>query len=322
MSATLKAGKLSGSWTKSVTPPPRARSMTLPIAPPMSIPVGSQNSGRRTCVAKYTSSSASARATTSVTTAPPPDSAPNATPVLRVWTIATPGTTAIRSPSSTVARTSAFVAWSSAMTPAATTATRPHAPSRTALSLDESGDDAGDDPQQDDRDDRAQIERPERRDEPPEDRDVRLAHVAQEPEHRARPARVRHPPAEREEHRAEDVGDDQEDVDVRERHDVARDGVAQRGEHEPARGDHPVLRIASIASENAARRPPRSSASSPRAVEPPGDVTPRRTASVSYSRRRMSSAVPAIVCTTSSDAWRAGMPRRTPASTCASATSA
>src|SRR4051794_16238373 len=324
MSATLNGGKPSGSWTKSVTAPLRARAITLPIAPPSSMPVGSHTSGRRTWVAKYASSAASARAITTVTTAPPPASAPNATPVLRVCTISTPGNTASRSPWSTVARTSAFVAWSSATTPAATRATRPQAPNRTAspLALDQPDDDPADDPQQDDRDDRAQVDRPERRDEAAEHAEVRLADVAQEAEHGARPARVRHLAAECEEHRAEDVGDDQQRVDRDNRRDVAGDVVADRRDREGGEGHRVVLRIASIASENAARRPPRSRASSPRAVDPPGDVTPRRTASVSYSRRRMSSAVPAIVWTTSSLAWRGGIPRRTPASTCASTTSA
>src|SRR4051794_26581268 len=128
-----------------------------------------------------------------------------------------PGTTAIRSPSSTVARTSAFVAWSSAMTPAATTATRPHAPRGTALSLDESGHDAGEDPQQDDRDDRAQVDRPDRRDVPPEDPDVRLAHVAQEAQGGARPAGGGRAPAGRGEHRAPDGGGGQGGGNVRDR---------------------------------------------------------------------------------------------------------
>src|SRR3954468_16719858 len=259
---------------------------------------------------------------TTLTIAPPPASAPNATPVLRVCTISTPGSTASRSPWSTVARTSAFVAWSSATTPAATRATRPQAPSRTGSALDQPDDDPADDPQQDDRDDRAEVDRPEPRDEAPEDAQVRLADVAQEAEHGARPARVRHPAAEREEHRAEDVGDDQERVDRDDRRDVAGDVVADRRDRKGGEGHQVVLRIASIASENAARRPPRSRASSPRAIERRGDRTPRRTASVSNSRRRMSSAVPAIVCTTSSLAWRGGIPRRTPASTCASTTSA
>src|SRR5919202_308151 len=198
----------------------------------------------------------------------------------------------------------------------------PRAEPHRGSALDEADEEATDDVEHEDRDDRAEVDRAERRDEAPEDRQVRLADVAQEPEDRARPPRVRHSPAEREEHRAQDVGDDQERVDLDHGLDVAGDVVAHRGEDEAVERAHPALRMASIASENAARRPPRSSASRPRAVEPPGEVTPRRTASVSYSRRRMSSAVPAIVCTTSSDAWRAGMPLRTPASTWASAMSA
>ena len=51
VSATLKAGQC-GTFTKSVTAPSRTRSMTLPSAPPSSIPVGSQASGRCTWVAK------------------------------------------------------------------------------------------------------------------------------------------------------------------------------------------------------------------------------------------------------------------------------
>src|SRR4051812_20265415 len=44
-SARLNGGHPSGSLTKSVTEPPLMRSITLPSAPPMSIPVGSQMSG-------------------------------------------------------------------------------------------------------------------------------------------------------------------------------------------------------------------------------------------------------------------------------------
>ena len=60
----------------------------------------------------------------------------------------------------------------------------------------------------------------------------------------------------------------------------------------------------------------------PASGDPPGEVTSRRTASVSLPRRCSSSAVPASVCTTSSALCAAGMPWRTPASICASATSA
>src|SRR3954468_12869449 len=207
------------------------------------------------------------------------------------------------------------------MTPAATKATRPHAPTAIRSALDQAGDDAADDLEDEDPDDGAEVDRAERRDEPAEDAQVGLADVAQEAEHLADVLVVRHAPAEREEHRAEDVRDDQDRVHVQQRAHVARDAVAGVGEDEEGER-HEVLRMASIASENAARRPPRSSASSPRAVEPPGEVTLRRTASVSYSRRRMCSAAPAIVWTTSSAAWPGGMPLRTPASTWASTTSA
>ena len=77
-----------------------------------------------------------------------------------------------------------------------------------------------------------------------------------------------------------------------------------------------------MAAANAARSPPRSSAARPRAVVPPGEVTSRRSRSVSCSRARSSSALPAIVSVTSRCAIGAGMPRRIAASTHASATSA
>src|SRR3954454_2835732 len=168
---------------------------------------------------------------TTVTIAPPPASAPNATPVLRVCTISTPGNTASRSPCSTVARTSAFVAWSSATTPAATMATRPHAPTATypwispttmlptmrsrtiaMIGLRSIGPRGG----------------MNRRKTPRYGSPT----VRQEPEHRARPPRVRDPSPEREEHRAQDVGDDQDDVDVDDRRDVAGNVVAHGGDRE------------------------------------------------------------------------------------------
>ena len=62
MSARLNGGQPSGSLMKSVTEPARRRSTTLPTAPPMSMPVGSQISGAWLCSAKYTSSASSASA--------------------------------------------------------------------------------------------------------------------------------------------------------------------------------------------------------------------------------------------------------------------
>ena len=80
-SARLKAGQC-GSLTKSVTAPSRTRSTTLPAAPPTSIPVGSQTSGRSAWRTKKTSSAPTATAITSATTGRRPASAPKATPSL------------------------------------------------------------------------------------------------------------------------------------------------------------------------------------------------------------------------------------------------
>ena len=68
---------------------------------------------------KKTMRAAMAAAVTSAMTAPPPSKSPNATPVLRPLTSSTPGRIASLSPRSTLARASALVAWSSAMTAAA-----------------------------------------------------------------------------------------------------------------------------------------------------------------------------------------------------------
>ena len=74
--------------------------------------------------------------------------------------------------------------------------------------------------------------------------------------------------------------------------------------------------------ENALRSPACSSARSPRAVIPPGEVTARRTASVSMWCASSSAAEPASESATSSAACAAGMPCPTAASTHASAISA
>ena len=91
---------------------------------------------------------------------------------------------------------------------------------------------APDDVEHDDRDHRAQVERAQRRDEPPEDPQERLAHVAQERHDGVPAAAVGQSPTEREEHRAQDVGDDQDRVDERQRLHVARDVAAGRGFNE------------------------------------------------------------------------------------------
>src|SRR5205823_7215720 len=125
-------------------------------------------------------------------------------------------------------------------------------------------------------------------------------------------------PPEAEEQRREDVGDDEQRVDPDEGPDVAGDVLARGGQDER----HRPSTTAVMASANALRTPARSSAASPRAVEPPGEVTSRRTRSVSIPRARRSSAVPPIVVRTMSAAASGVKPRRTPASTCASTISA
>src|SRR5947209_3187972 len=182
-------------------------------------------------------------------------------------------------------------------------------------------DDDVEDLQSEDRDDRAEVEPPERRQDAAEDAQVRFDDVAQEPQHRIERARVRRPQARGEKQLHDDIKEDQQRVHVDHRREVVGDLRARAREHE-GRAHRPPPSTASSASLKAVRRPARSSAAMPRAVTPPGEVTSRRTATVSYPRRRKSSAVPASVCTTSSAPSAAGIPRRTPASICASATSA
>ena len=64
------------------------------------------------------------------TIAPPPLKKPNATPVLRVLTRSSPGTTSTRSSRPIEPRTIAFDAWSAASTPTATTTARSTARAR------------------------------------------------------------------------------------------------------------------------------------------------------------------------------------------------
>src|SRR6185437_6951594 len=141
--------------------------------------------------------------------------------------------------------------------------------------------------------------------------------VTQELEHRVGRAVVRRAQPGREQQLDHDVHDDQDLVDVDDRREHPGDlGAGGRDRHQR------FSSTASNASLKAALMPPRSSASSPRAVTPPGEATSRRIAIVSLPRRRSSSAVPASVWITSSAPCAAGIPLRTPASICASATSA
>src|SRR5215213_7620560 len=313
MSATLNAGQNSTALMKSTTAPLRIRSITFPSAPPSSIPVGSQMSGLPALRAKYQSSATRAIATITPISAPAPCSELNATPVLRTLTSRIPSTRSSPSPRAMLPSTSALVTWSHAITMTATASMRAHARPIDGLSADEVHDDPADDLQHDDGDDRAEVERAELRDEPPEDPQVRLADVAEEGQHRVRPARVGDAAAEREQQVGQDVDEDQDRVDEDHRaHEVG--DVSPRRRQDRHR---PPSRTASSAFENAVRRFPRSRASRPRAVEPPGDVTSWRT--VSVSRSSSSAAVPPIVPTTSRVATSAGIPRRTPASIWASA---
>src|SRR6185437_13209242 len=135
-----------------------------------------------------------------------------------------------------------------------------------------------DDVEQDDRDHRREVERPDRRDELAEQPQVGLRDVAQEVEQHVAPPRVGQPHPEREQKVEQDVGEDEDDVDLEQRRHVVGDGVAGCRLDE----DHvATCRTRSIASANAARTPPCSRALSPRAVDPPGEVTSRRTVSVS-----------------------------------------
>jgi hypothetical protein len=134
MSATLNAGH-AGRSMKSVTAPSRARSMRLPVAPPISRPVGSHTSGRSRWRAKNTSSATSAASANNTSSTPPPENIPNAIPRLRTLTSWMPRTSSTSSPRSIVERTSALAAWSAATVATATTAARP--PGR--ISSDRSG---------------------------------------------------------------------------------------------------------------------------------------------------------------------------------------
>src|SRR4051812_7596268 len=128
------------------------------------------------------------------TSAPPPANAPNATPVLRTFVRSMPKKTLIESPRLIDEIAICFVIWSSAMNSAAAMAARRHASSRFIAAgpaarpwvsaLDEIYEDPADNRQDQDRHDRAQVERarpdPNHRDDPPEDVQVRVGHVGHE----------------------------------------------------------------------------------------------------------------------------------------------
>src|SRR3954451_126639 len=175
------------------------------------------------------------------------------------------------------------------------------------------------DAEDDDRHNRAEVDRPgadaEHRDEAPEEVQVRVRDLADEVQDRVEPGVVRDAREPAHQH----ADEDEDDVDEEERVDVARDRVAGGGDD---RHRGLAFTTASTASENAARSPPRSSAASPRAVEPPGEVTRLRRPAVSSPCSRSTAAVPAIVSTAMRPASSGVSPWRTPASTRASTASA
>src|SRR5215208_6844091 len=213
------------------------------------------------------------------TTRPAPSSAPNATPVLRVFVRSSPKKTSTSSPRAMVESASCFVTWSTATTsPAvAIAAAAPGrlATARSAAPADRTGHDRADQDEHDRRHDRAQVERarphPHHRHEAPEQVEIGIRDVADELEERGEVAVVRHPrnPA------REDADEDQDEVDDRERLDVVRYVAAADGEVEPHRV---ASTTASTAARVTSRRPRSSRAIRPRSVVPPGVATRARSA--------------------------------------------
>src|SRR4051794_36681841 len=197
-SARLNAGQNDGSM-KSITAPPRARSSRLPSAPPRITPTGSHSHGVVDLSLKNTTSSVSAASVSTVTTAPPPENAPNATPVLRTLVRSRPKKTLTLSPRSIAWMAICLVSWSSARKTAAASAARRHAAAAVtaALARYKIHDDVADDRQHQPRHDRAEIERARpdahHRDDAPEEVQVRVGHLAHEPQEQVEEAVVRDP---------------------------------------------------------------------------------------------------------------------------------
>src|ERR1700743_1552611 len=164
------------------------------------------------------------------TKAPPPAKNPNATPLLWMWTRLTAGRNFWVVPTGMLAITACLVSWSRIRTTTTTTATRAKATARrvrvdltaapldivvtVASAADGIDDQRLDDVEQDDGDHRREIEGPDRRDELAEQPQVGLRAITQEVEQHLAPARVRQPQPEREQQVEQDVGQDQDDVDL------------------------------------------------------------------------------------------------------------
>ena len=231
-----------------------------------------------------------------------------------------PGTDVVAVAGAILERTSALVAWSSDDDADQTSPAR-SADAPGASPGDQADQHAADDLQHEDRDDRAQVERADRRDEAPEDRaGTARTRRAGSRAPRSTSAQYGIAPAEREEQRAEDVGDDQQRVDV--------DAARRRSRRSSLRGRWRARRSCALRIASSASRERGAHAAALERVEAArgraarrGDLAAHRAAcrsprGAAARRCRPSSA------TTSAAACRAGSPRRTPASTCASATSA
>src|SRR6476659_7229860 len=173
------------------------------------------------------------------------------------------------------------------------------------------------DQKQDDRQDRAEVEREaaaaERRYEAPEDVQVRVRHLLDEAQGGAQVAVVGHPGDPTHQH----ADEDQDQIDEEHGSDIVGDVAA------PDRcTDHGRIRSidACTACSKAFVAPPRSSASRPASVLPPGEATAaRREAGWRVSK---SCAVPASASRTSSRDSSSSRPSRAPASASTSATRA
>src|SRR4051794_12027322 len=224
------------------------------------------------------------------------------------------------SPRASECSTSCLVAWSIASRTSAAMAARSQAPraliaAPARSTRDQRRDHAAQQDEHDYRDHGRQVERrrphPDRRDEAPEQVQPRVRDLRDEAQEYVERAVVGHAA----DVAQEDADEDQDHVDRDQRADIVRHVHARdRRDHLPT--------TASTASEKAARTPPVSSAASPRAVDPPGEVTRRRSASVSCPLSRSTAAVPAMASVTIRAASGGCSPFRTPASTSASTTSA
>src|SRR5581483_3351920 len=181
---------------------------------------------------------------------------------------------------------------------------------------DGADDDRSHEVEEDHREHRAEVEREaasaQGRDESPEDVQVGVGHLLDEPHHPAERPVVRHArdPAQ------QDADEDQDEIDDEHRLHVVGDGPAADG----ARRDHRNRCSEALTAFTKASSTTPSSWARPASVAPPGDATALRIAR--GSRFPRSSAVPAKAPATSSPASLGSRPSRSPALARASATSA